>query len=273
MRIPMYQIDAFTDSVFSGNPAAVCLLPEWPHDALLQAIAAENNLSETAFLVPDGNDYDYRLRWFTPVTEVDLCGHATLAAAHVVFNHLAPAVSEAAFDTRSGVLTVWRESDRLAMAFPALPPAPCACPNELLDGLGRLPKAALRSSYYLAVFETENEVRTLRPRMDLLARLDLPVVIATARGSHSDFVSRCFGPKVGIPEDPVTGSAHCILAPFWAAELGKTGLHARQVSPRGGELWCELAGDRVLIAGQTAPFLRGEVEVPWPTTTSITDRR
>lgn len=270
MRIPIYQVDAFADQVFSGNPAAVCLLPKWPEDKLLQAIAAENNLSETAFLVPRNNGHDYRLRWFTPTTEVDLCGHATLAAAHVVFHHVAPSRSEVAFDTRSGILTVWRERDRLSMAFPALPPAPCDCPENLLRSLGKKPKAVLRSSYYLAVFDTEDDIRALRPSMELLAGLDLPVVIATARGTDSDFVSRCFGPKLGIPEDPVTGSAHCVLAPFWGAQLGKTRLHARQVSARGGELWCELAGDRVFIGGRTAPFLEGEIEVPWPAATSTT---
>ena len=264
MRIPIYQIDAFADQVFSGNPAAVCLLPEWPADELLQAIAAENNLSETAFLVPRNNGYDYRLRWFTPTTEVDLCGHATLAAAHVVFHHVAPSQSEVAFDTRSGILTVWREQDRLSMAFPALPPSPCNCPEDLLHGLGKKPMTVLRSNYYLAVFNTEDEVRALRPRMDLLAGLDLPVVIATAKGTDSDFVSRCFGPKVGIPEDPVTGSAHCVLAPYWGPFLGKNRLHARQLSARGGELWCELAGDRVIIGGRAVPFLEGSIEVPWP---------
>jgi predicted PhzF superfamily epimerase YddE/YHI9 len=264
MRIPMFQIDAFTDSVFSGNPAAVCLLPEWPEDALLQAIAAENNLSETAFLVSGGNGYDYRLRWFTPATEVALCGHATLAAAHVVFRHLAPSAPEVAFDTRSGVLTVWREDERLYMAFPALPPTPCDCPENLLQGLGQQPKTVLSSNYYLAVYENEDEVRGLKPRMDLLSRLDLPCIVATAKGTDCDFVSRCFGPKLGIPEDPVTGSAHCLLAPYWGALLGKNRLYARQASARGGELWCESAGNRVLIGGRVRPFLEGSIEVPWP---------
>jgi PhzF family phenazine biosynthesis protein len=264
VRIPIYQIDAFADRAFAGNPAAVCLLPEWPEDALLQAIAAENNLSETAFLVPRGNGYDYRLRWFTPTTEVDLCGHATLAAAHVVFRHLAASADEVAFDTRSGMLTVWREEDRLYMAFPSLPPTPCDCPDDLARGLGQQPKAVLSSSYYLAVFGSEEELRALSPRMDVLSRLDLPAVVATAKGSDCDFVSRCFGPKLGIPEDPVTGSAHCLLAPYWGPLLGKSRLHARQVSARGGELWCELAGNRVLIGGQVKPFLEGSIEAPWP---------
>lgn len=271
MRIPIYQIDAFADRMFSGNPAAVCPLPEWPEASLLQAVAAENNLSETAFLVPRGNGYE--LRWFTPLAEVDLCGHATLAAAHVVFNHLAPSLGEVAFDTRSGILTVRRDGDRLSMAFPARPPVACAASEALLAGLGAPPLEVLRASYYLAVFPTEEVVRKLTPRMDLLAQLDLPGVIATARGRRADFVSRFFAPKLGIPEDPVTGSAHCILTPYWTPRLGRGKLHAYQASARGGELWCELAGERVLIAGRTVPFLRGEIDVPWPAEIADDNRR
>jgi len=257
MRIPIYQVDAFTDKPFAGNPAAVCLLEAWPEDSLLQAIAAENNLSETAFLVK--REKSYELRWLTPVAEVDLCGHATLASAYVIFNHVDPALHNVTFDTRSGELSVRREGDLLCMDFPALPAAPCACPAALLDGLGIQPGEVLRSTKYLAVFDTEEEVRMLQPNMDALKKLDLMGVIVTAKGTTVDFVSRFFAPKVGVPEDPVTGSAHCVLTPYWAQRLDRNKLHARQISLRGGDLYCELLGDRVVISGRAAMFLKGEI--------------
>ena len=262
MSIPVYQVDAFTDRVFSGNPAAVYPLETWPEDAWMQAVAAENNLSETAFLVGSGGRY--RLRWFTPATEVDLCGHATLASAFVIFRFIEPGSSAIAFDTRSGELRVRRDGDWLHMDFPALPPTPCPCPDDLALGLGRRPKAVLRASYYLAIFDTEEEIRALAPDMEILKRLDLMGVIASAPGNDADFVTRTFGPKVGIPEDPVTGSAHCVLTPYWAQRLGKTQLLARQVSRRGGEIHCTLEGDRVGLAGQAVLFLRGEIMPPVP---------
>jgi PhzF family phenazine biosynthesis protein len=260
MRIPLYQVDAFTDRTFAGNPAAVCLLDRWPEDALLQSIAAENNLSETAFLVKDGARY--ALRWMTPVTEVELCGHATLAAAFVILNHLAPTLDEVTFDTLSGELRVHRGNGGLHMDFPALPPLPCACPPELLAALGKPPQEVLRSStFYVARYDNANDIRTLQPNMAKLLAIDLMGVIVTAPGDSEDFVSRVFGPKVGIPEDPVTGSAHSVLTPYWAAQLGKPRLHARQISARGGELFCELRGDRVDIAGQAVLFMQGEIRL------------
>lgn len=257
MPIQIYQVDAFTDRVFSGNPAAVCPLDAWPEDGWMQAVAAENNLSETAFLVGSGGRYG--LRWFTPVTEVNLCGHATLASAFVIFYFLEPDASEIAFDTRSGELRVRRDGARLHMDFPSQPPTPCPCPVELAQALGRRPRSVLRSSQYLAIFETEEEIRALAPDMEILKRLDLMGVIVSSPGSDADFVSRFFAPRVGVAEDPVTGSAHCVLAPYWAERLGKTTLLARQVSRRGGEIRCTLEGDRVGLSGQAVLFLRGEI--------------
>jgi PhzF family phenazine biosynthesis protein len=259
MRIPLYQIDAFADRVFRGNPAAVCPLDAWLPDDVLQAIAAENNLAETAFFIPEGDAYG--LRWFTPVMEVDLCGHATLASAYVIMEYLAPQRASVGFTTRSGLLTVERDGDRLAMDFPARPPEPCAAPDALLQGLGGQPEAVLRSRDYFVLYATEAEVRALRPRMDLLEKLDALGIIVTAPGSDCDFVSRFFAPGAGIPEDPVTGSAHCTLVPYWAQRLGKRALHARQLSARGGELWCEDRGERVRIAGNAVRFLEGTIEV------------
>lgn len=257
MPIPIYQVDAFTDRIFSGNPAAVCPLDEWPEDGWMQAVAAENNLSETAFLV--GHSGHYGLRWFTPVTEVDLCGHATLASAFVIFNFLEPDADKVAFDTLSGELRVRRDGDLLRMDFPAQPPVPCSCPDDLATGLGGRPKAVLRAGKYLAIFDSEEDVRALKPDMEALKRLDLMGVIASALGREADFVSRFFAPKAGVPEDPVTGSAHCVLTPYWAQRLGRTSLLARQVSRRGGEIHCTLQGDRVELAGQAVLFLRGEI--------------
>jgi predicted PhzF superfamily epimerase YddE/YHI9 len=259
MKLPLYQIDAFTGELFAGNPAAVCPLEQWLPDRVLQSIAAENNLSETAFFIPEGDGY--HLRWFTPTTEVDLCGHATLASAYVVLEYLTPGRDAVTFSSRSGPLTVARAKEgRLAMDFPSRPPAPCPTPEALVAGLGKAPVQLLRSRDYMAVYETEEEVRGLRPRMDLLAA-SLGWVIVTASGTESDFVSRFFAPGAGIPEDPVTGSAHCTLIPYWAGRLGKSRLYARQVSARGGELWCEDQGERVCIAGQAVRYLEGWIFV------------
>jgi len=262
MRLPLYQIDAFTGAVFGGNPAAVCPLEGWLEDALLQAIAAENNLSETAFLVPKGPQAEeYALRWFTPLVEVDLCGHATLASAYVVFHFLEPERESVSFHTRSGPLRVTREGDLLAMDFPAWEVSPCEAPATLPTALGGAPQEAFKSRDWLVVYETEAEVRAIRPDMAQLAQPNARGVIVTAPGESCDFVSRFFAPSVGIPEDPVTGSAHCALAPFWAARLGKTRLEARQVSARGGELLCEVRGDRVVISGRAARYLEGAIYV------------
>jgi predicted PhzF superfamily epimerase YddE/YHI9 len=255
MKIPIYQVDTFTGAVFRGNPAAVCPLVTWPEDELLQAVAAENNLSETAFLV--ARDKHFELRWFTPRVEVDLCGHATLAAAYVVFHYLDIHLEQAEFDTRSGRLSVRREGPRLAMDFPALVAKACDVPEELVRGLGAAPVEVLKGLDYLAVFESEARVRSLAPDFELLGRLDARGVIATAPGEKSDFVSRFFAPRVGIPEDPVTGSAHCALVPYWSEKLRKKEMYAFQVSARGGELFCENLAERVKISGEAAIFLEG----------------
>ncbi len=255
----MYQIDAFTDRLFGGNPAAVCPLDRWLDDAVMQSIAAENNLAETAFFVSNGVEYD--LRWFTPATEVDLCGHATLASAWVVFNELAAERETVTFSTRSGNLVVRRAGERLVMDFPAKPAHPRDLPPALLDGLGRAPEAVFAADDYMAVFASEDDVRALRPDMAALAQNDRRGVIVTAPGKRTDFGSRFFAPNLGIPEDPVTGSAHCTLVPYWSAQLGKQKLHALQVSTRGGELFCEDHGERVIIAGHAVKYFEGTITV------------
>ncbi|MCY4503719.1 MAG: PhzF family phenazine biosynthesis protein [Alphaproteobacteria bacterium] len=261
MRIPLYQVDAFADRAFAGKPAAVCLLEEWPEDSLLQSIALENNLSETAFLVPEG--LVWRLRWFTPRVEVDLCGHATLASAHVVFENIQQRAQKVEFETRSGRLTVYRNGPVLSMEFPANPPAPAPVPGGLAEVLGAAPEAVLTAQFiWVAVFGDEAVVRALDPDFRRLAALNGGITAATAPGDEVDFVSRCFAPGKGIDEDPVTGSAHCALAPYWADRLGKTALTARQVSERGGRLACTLQGDRVVISGRAAPYLSGTIELP-----------
>jgi PhzF family phenazine biosynthesis protein len=259
VRIPIYQVDAFTSRVFGGNPAAVCPLEAWLPDATLQAIAAENNLSETAFFVGRGGRYE--IRWFTPAQEVDLCGHATLASAHVVLSRLAPGLQEVEFSSKSGPLRVTREGRLLALDFPTRAPARCPAPAGLAEALGRPPRETWASRDLLCLYEDEAAVRALRPDVDALGRLDAFAVIVTAPGDDVDFVSRFFAPKAGVPEDPVTGSAHCTLIPFWAERLGKRALTARQVSRRGGELRCELRGERVSIAGEAADYLEGTIDV------------
>jgi predicted PhzF superfamily epimerase YddE/YHI9 len=258
----LFWIDAFTDRVFGGNPAAVVPLDRFPADALLQKIAFENGLSETAFFVRTG-PARFHLRWFTPTVEVDLCGHATLATAHALFHELGQPGTEVTFDTRSGPLTVRRlGADKLELDFPARPAGPAAAPPELLAGLGAAPVHVARSArMWLCVFAHPAEVRTLQPDHARLATLTPGRIIVTAPGDDCDFVSRFFAPDAGIPEDPVTGSAHCTSVPYWAARLGRPRLHARQVSARGGELWCELAGDRVRMAGRSALYLRGELQL------------
>lgn len=261
MRIPIFQLDAFTSRVFSGNPAAVCPLSRWLDDATMLAIAAENALSETAFVVRDADGW--AIRWFTPAVEVDLCGHATLAAGHVVLSRLEPGRSEVHFRSASGVLSVRRDGERLALDFPSSPAAPIDAPPALLRALrGAAPRACLASRDVVAVLESEEEVASLSPDLAAVRELDAQGLIVTAPGRTCDFVSRYFAPRVGIDEDPVTGSAHCTLAPLWASRLGKTVFDARQVSRRGGELHVELRGDRVIIAGRVAPYLEGELDIP-----------
>lgn len=259
MKIPIYQIDAFANEVFRGNPAAVCPLEHWLDDAQLQAVAAENNLSETAYFVRQEDGY--HLRWFTPECEVDLCGHATLASAFVLFHYLQPDTDRVRFQSQSGLLQVTREGELLCLDFPARAPVACSVSESLSRALGKPPLAVLCSRDYLARYDSEDEVRSLKPDMALLKTLDRTGVIVTATGRRSDFVSRFFAPGAGIPEDPVTGSAHCTLTPYWARLLGKNKLHALQVSPRGGELFCELRGDRVLIAGRAVLYMQGTIFV------------
>ncbi|MEJ0090418.1 MAG: PhzF family phenazine biosynthesis protein [Limisphaerales bacterium] len=257
MKISCYQVDAFTGTVFRGNPAAVCPLDAWLPDATLQNIAAENNLSETAFVVPRGGEFD--LRWFTPTMEMDLCGHATLAAAFVLFAEEIFPGNAIHFHSRSGVLMVTRIREMFTLDFPSRPAIRCSEPEELLRGLGAKPAFVLKSRDFLAVFDTEAEVHALRPDFAVLKNLECLGIIATAPGEDCDFVSRFFAPAAGVDEDPVTGSAHCTLIPYWAARLGKNKLAARQISRRGGELFCELTGDRVRIGGKAVLYLRGEI--------------
>ncbi len=257
MKLPLFQIDAFTDSVFAGNPAAVCPLEAWLSDGQMQAVAAENNLSETAFFVPKGEGFG--LRWFTPTCEVDLCGHATLATGHLLLNRLEPTRPAVVFDTRSGKLTVKRENDLLAMDFPAKPAAEVAPDAGLVEAVGGKPEKVLAADNYLVVYATAAEVRELTPRMADLMAFGPRGVIATAPGEDCDFVSRFFAPAHGIPEDPVTGSAHCTLTPYWSSRLGKADLHARQISRRGGELFCRDEGQRVRIAGRAVLYLEGTI--------------
>jgi PhzF family phenazine biosynthesis protein len=258
--LPIYQVDAFTSRIFGGNPAAVCPLESWLDDERLQSIAAENNLSETAFFVRSGAGYD--LRWMTPTCEVDLCGHATLASAYVIFRFLEPERSSVSFQTRSGELIVQRDGDLLTLDFPARPARRVADSPEVAEALGNVPAELWAAQDYMAVFGSEQEVRALKPDMARVAALDCFALIVTAPGTgDTDFVSRFFAPGKGIPEDPVTGRAHCTLIPYWAARLGKPKLNARQVSARGGELFCEHRGPRVSIAGRAALFLEGRIHL------------
>jgi PhzF family phenazine biosynthesis protein len=270
MTIALYQVDAFARRPFTGNPAAVCPLAEWLPAETMQQIAAENNLAETAFFVSLPAGADFHLRWFTPTFEIDLCGHATLATAHVLWQELGWRKDELVFDSQSGLLRVRREADgRLVLDFPSRPPKPLAAtdvPPALTAALGpgaAQPQAVLVSRDLVVEFARPDEVLALRPNFAALEGIGYVGVIATAPGPEGvDFISRFFAPEVGVPEDPVTGSAHSTLIPFWAAKLGKTELFARQESARGGELWCRLRGDRVDIGGYAVTYLRGQIDVP-----------
>lgn len=261
MRVPIYQIDAFTSRRFAGNPAAVMVFPGFPDDAALQAIAAENNLAETAFLVADGDGY--RLRWFTPLVEVPLCGHATLASAAVVMERLEPGRTEVTFETASGILPVRRSAASYVLNFPARPSEPTEEPEGLAEALGARPRAVYVNQFnYMAIFDDAATLRGLAPDMAAIARMDRPGVIVTAPGDEGyDFVSRYFAPAKGIPEDPVTGAAHCMLAPYWAKRLGKSEFRAFQASKRGGEVICRLMGERVDLEGGCVFYLEGEAEI------------
>jgi predicted PhzF superfamily epimerase YddE/YHI9 len=265
MRLPIYQVDAFTEKLFGGNPAAVCPLEEWLPDATMQAIAAENNLAETAFFVhKDGGGDDYLLRWFTPTVEVDLCGHATLASAHVVFSFLQPGRDSVGFRTlKAGTLTVQKRGDLLVMDFPARPAEPVTPPPGLIAALGGKPREVLKARDHMLVYDSATEVSALKPDFAALGRIaDCWAAMATAPGENGvDFVSRFFGPRQGIDEDPATGSSHCTLVPYWAKRLGKTELQARQLSRRVGTLTCAFNGDRVSIGGRAVLYLEGQIEV------------
>jgi PhzF family phenazine biosynthesis protein len=261
MRTPIFQIDAFTTRRFAGNPAAVMLMDRFLADAVMQAIAAENNLAETAFLVPEGGDY--RLRWFTPKVEVPLCGHATLASAAVVMERLEPGRNSVIFHSASGPLTVRRAGAGYVMDFPARPSELIPVPRGLAEALGIVPAEVLVNGFnYMAVLENALILREIAPDMAALASMDRPGVIVTAPGDGIyDFISRYFAPAKGIPEDPVTGAAHCTLTPYWANRLGKTEFRAYQASRRGGEVVCRLAGERVELEGSCVFYLEGEVEI------------
>ena len=259
MKLPYFEVAAFASKPFSGNPAGVCPLETWPDNSVLQAIAAENNLSETAFFCPRDGQYD--LRWFTPEVEIDLCGHATLASAFILYSELGFRGDAIRFRSRSGVLKVTQNDGVLTLDFPSRPPAPCPRPGDLIEALGREPVSVLKSRDYFVVFASEAEVRSLRPDFLALREVDAHAVIATAPGTDCDFVSRFFAPRAGINEDPVTGSAHCTLIPYWSERLKKTEMFARQVSRRGGELYCRQAGDRVHIGGNAVLYLRGEIAI------------
>lgn len=258
MEIPLFQVDAFTSKVFGGNPAAVCVLEQWPDDEILQDIAMENNLSETAFIVRQDPYYD--LRWFTPTLEIDLCGHATLASAFVIFSFLEPSLTSVDFETASGLLRVDQSEDILTMDFPARKPVRSMDRDVVIDALGVTPSEVWQSRDLMVLFDREAQIRGMKPDMAMLSEIkDSFAVIVTAPGDTVDFVSRFFAPNAGIPEDPVTGSSHSTLIPFWAERLGKKKLHALQLSARGGEVICEDRGDRVTIGGRAVLYMKGTI--------------
>lgn len=259
MKLSIFQIDAFAEKLFQGNPAAVIPLEEWLPDELLQAIAQENNLSETVYFVKQGDDY--HIRWFTPTIEVDLCGHATLAAAYVIFEMLGFQGNQIVFHSKSGELNVAKRNDLIELDFPVSTIYKCEIPIEITRAFGNEPIEVWKSDDYIAVYESESNIVSLSPDFSILNKLECRGIIATARGKETDFVSRFFAPRCGINEDPVTGSAHCELTPYWAKQLGKNKLSAAQLSQRGGKLQCELNGNRVLIAGKAIRYLEGSIEV------------
>jgi len=260
VRLPFFHLDVFATEAFAGNPAGVVPLDAWLDERTLQAIAVEQNLPATAFFVRQREGG--RIRWFTPQVELELCGHATMASAWVLFERLEPGRSEVRFDSRTGSLSVSRAAERLVLDFPALPAKPCEPPPGLVEALGITPRETHRAADLLVVLESEDDVRSLRPDLAALAAIDTRGVIVTAPGHEVDYVSRFFAPRIGIAEDSATGSSHCTLAPYWAARLGQGALHDRQLSARGGEFWCEMADDRVRIAGHVCCYLEGTIAVP-----------
>ena len=260
MLIPFYQVDAFTDRLFGGNPAGVCPLDSWLPDDIMQKIAMENNVSETAFFVRKDNGF--HIRWFTPKVEVNLCGHATLASAHVIFQYLDFSGTTVSFESRSGILNVNREGDLLVLDFPANNPVRTALPDDIVKALNITPVQCFRGKEdYLLLYKSQKEIESLTPDFRHLEKVDARAVIVTAPAEKVDFVSRFFGPRVGVDEDPVTGSAHTVLIPFWAEKLGKTEMKALQLSRRGGTLFCRLRGDRVDIGGNAVTFIKGEISL------------
>jgi PhzF family phenazine biosynthesis protein len=259
MKIPIFQVDAFTDRLFAGNPAAICPLATWLPDDLMQNIAAENNLSETAFFVR--KDDSFELRWFTPVAEINLCGHATLASGHVLFRHLGYGGDKIRFMSKGGELIVTKSDDLLTLDFPSNKPGPADPPPDLFEALGTRPVEILKARDILAVFKSPDEIVAVHPNFELLGHIDIHGVIITAPGRDCDFVSRFFAPRMGVNEDPVTGSSHTALIPFWSEKSGKKKMRARQLSKRGGELICEDLGPRVLISGNSVTFFEGEIEL------------
>ncbi|HLN73502.1 MAG: PhzF family phenazine biosynthesis protein [Methylococcaceae bacterium] len=260
MILSIYQVDAFASSLFKGNPAAVVPLQQWLEDQQMQQIAAENNLSETAFFIPEGKGF--HIRWFTPKAEVSLCGHATLATAHVLFNELHYEGKIISFGSKSGTLNVRKVDDRLQLDFPADPITETTTDAVFTAALGYQARAVYKGrTDYLLLFDSEDIIKAIKPDFKLLSESEARGVIVTAQGGSADFVSRFFAPNVGVNEDPVTGSAHTSLIPFWAQKLHKKQMKAMQLSERGGELWCTLSGDRVLIAGNAVTYLRGQIEI------------
>lgn len=259
MKLSLYQVDAFAKNVFEGNPAAICPLESWLPDQLMQSIALENNLSETAFFVKTDTGYD--IRWFTPADEVDLCGHATLASAYVIFNELGCKDKEIIFDSKSGQLTVSQDGDYLVMDFPSQPPFQCPVPEQIIKAFSVKPIECLKAEDYIVVFDNEETILNAEPDLSELAKLDLRGVTITAAANKYDFVNRFFGPKVGIDEDPVTGSAFTQLVPYWSDKLNKKKLTVKQISKRGGEARCTLSGDRVKISGKAVLYLKGTIEI------------
>jgi PhzF family phenazine biosynthesis protein len=259
MKLSLYQIDAFANKVFEGNPAAVIPLEDWLPAKTMQLIASENNLSETAFFCPSDNNYE--IRWFTPNGEIELCGHATLASAYVLFNILNYKTEQIEFNSLSGRLTVKKVNDLFRLDFPSQNPIKCKTPRLLTEGLGRESNNCYKNEDYLVVFETEDEIANINPDFNKLKMLDSRGVIITAPGLNYDFVSRAFFPKYGVLEDPVTGSAHTKLIPYWAEKFGKSKLIAKQVSKRGGELFCENHKNRVYISGHAKLYMKGEIEI------------
>ncbi|NRY64060.1 PhzF family phenazine biosynthesis protein [Clostridium beijerinckii] len=259
MRIPIYQIDAFTNELFRGNPAAVCPLEQWIDDTIMQKIARENNLSETAFFIKKGDLYE--LRWFTPEFEIDLCGHATLAAAYVIFEYLEKDLNDISFNTKSGVLKVVKKNTLLSMIFPSREGKKCDVTKEFVEALGKKPFELYKSRDYMAVFEKEEDIRNIKPNMQKLKEINAFGIIVTAKGSDVDFVSRYFIPNSAISEDPVTGSAHCTLIPYWRKILNKDKFVARQLSNRSGILYCRDLNDKVEISGEAVLYLKGYINV------------